>query len=168
MPEPIQTKIRDSRLQLGSSARSPNQGGGARSRTPSGADHKRAYGQGAQLTMDVLLRGKWSIRVLCAMRFGPVRLGQLGRTISGASKKMLAHALRNLEADGIVVRRDLSELVLHVEYALHPDVRDSVVALIDQLEQWGDAYMKVDMQLNEAEAKPRRKLVSSSYRRVLG
>lgn len=133
-----------------------------------GANHKIAYGQHAQLTIDVLLQGKWSIQVLCAMRFGPVRLGQLGRTVSGASKKMLAQALRKLEANGIVVRRDLSELVLHVEYALHPDVRDSVVALIDQLEQWGDAYMKVDIRRNEAEAKPQRKLVSSSYRRVLG
>jgi DNA-binding HxlR family transcriptional regulator len=133
-----------------------------------GAKHKVAYGQHAQLTVDVLLQGKWSIQVLCAMRFGPVRLGQLGRSVSGASKKMLAQALRKLEANGIVVRRDLSELVLHVEYALHPDVRDSVVALIDQLEQWGDAFMKVDIRRSEAEAKPQRKLVSSSYRRVLG
>lgn len=106
--------------------------------TPSRANHKTAYGQRAQLTIDVLLRGKWSIQVLCAMRFRPVRLGQLGREISGASKKMLAQALRKLEADGVVVRRDLSELVLHVEYVLHPDVRDSVVALIDELEQWGE------------------------------
>jgi len=117
--------------------------------------------------MDVLLRGKWSIRVLCAMRFGPVRLGQLGRTISGASKKMLAHALRNLEADGIVVRRDLSELVLHVEYALHPDVRDSVVSLIDRIEDWGEAYLKVAVRQNEAKAKPERKLRGSSSRRAL-
>ena len=85
-----------------------------------------------------------------AMRFGPVRLGQLGRTISGASKEMLAHALRNLEADGIVVRRDLSELVLHVEYALHPDLRDSFVSLIDRLEDWGEAYMKIDMRLESS------------------
>jgi DNA-binding HxlR family transcriptional regulator len=80
---------------------------------------------------------------------------------------MLAHALRNLEADGIVVRRDLSELVLHVEYALHPDVRDSVVSLIDRIEDWGEAYLKVAMRQNEAKANPERKLRGSSSRRAL-
>jgi DNA-binding HxlR family transcriptional regulator len=129
-----------------------NQADSTRSRPLSGADHKTAYGQGAQLALDVLLRGKWSIQVLCAMRFGPVRLGQLGRTIPSASKKMLAQALRNLEADGIVVRRDLSELVLHVEYVLHPDVRDSVVVLIDQLELWGTTYVSLSTWRNETKA----------------
>jgi DNA-binding HxlR family transcriptional regulator len=39
--------------------------------------------------------------------------------VAGASKKMLAQNLRKMEADGIVVRKDLSHLVLHIEYDLN-------------------------------------------------
>ena len=77
---------------------------------------------------------------------------------------MLAQALRKLEADGIVVRRDLSELVLHVEYVLHPDVRDSVIALIDQLEQWGGTYVSLSTWRNETKDQLQRKPLSTSYK----
>ncbi len=91
----------------------------------------------ANLTAEILLQGKWQVHVLCALRGGPVRIGQLGRRIPGASKKVLAQNLRRLEAQGIVVRRDLSDLVLHVEYELRDEVRDSVGDLMDHLVRWG-------------------------------
>jgi DNA-binding HxlR family transcriptional regulator len=42
------------------------------------------------------------------MRSGPIRLAQLARIVPGASKQMLTQNLRKLEADGIVVRKDLT------------------------------------------------------------
>jgi DNA-binding HxlR family transcriptional regulator len=102
-----------------------------------------AYVRRANLTVKVLLQGKWSIEILCDMRHGPVRFGQLGRTVPGASKKMLTQTLRKLEADGIVMRKDFSEIVLHVEYELHENVRDSVIALLEHLAQWGEAYVRL-------------------------
>jgi DNA-binding HxlR family transcriptional regulator len=89
----------------------------------------------------VLFHTKWRIQILCAMRSGPVRLGQLARLIPGASKKMLTQNLRQLEADGIVVRRDMSDLVLHVEYELSDSEREGVCALLDHLEQWGNLHL---------------------------
>jgi HxlR-like helix-turn-helix len=67
----------------------------------------------AGLTIEILFQGKWKAQILCAMRSGPIRLGQLARIVPGASKKMLTQNLRKLEADGIVVRKDLTDLVLH-------------------------------------------------------
>jgi DNA-binding HxlR family transcriptional regulator len=55
---------------------------------------------------------------------------------------MLAQSLRKLEAHGIVVRTDLSELVLHVEYELHAEVRESIGALLDHLAQWGSDFLR--------------------------
>jgi DNA-binding HxlR family transcriptional regulator len=78
----------------------------------------------AGLTIEILFQGKWKAQILCAMRSGPIRLGQLARIVPGASKKMLTQNLRKLEADGIVVRKDLTDLVLHIEYELDESVRE--------------------------------------------
>ncbi|NYF90409.1 winged helix-turn-helix transcriptional regulator [Tunturiibacter empetritectus] len=99
------------------------------------------YNRRASLSIDVLFQSKWRVQILCAMRPGPVRLGQLARLIPGASKKMLTQNLRKLEVDGIIVREDLSEIVLHIEYGLKDEVRDSVCALLDHLAEWGGSYL---------------------------
>lgn len=57
------------------------------------------YAHSASGAAAVLLQGKWRVEILCAMRSGPVRVGQLSRLIPGASKKMLAQNLRRLEVD---------------------------------------------------------------------
>jgi DNA-binding HxlR family transcriptional regulator len=41
----------------------------------------------ADLTIEILFQGKWKAQILCAIRSGPIRLGQLARIVPGASKK---------------------------------------------------------------------------------
>lgn len=98
------------------------------------------YVRRASLTAEVLFQSKWRTQILSILCFGPIRLGQLARLIPGASKKMLTQNLRRLESHGIVVRTDLSDLVLHVEYELNPEVRNSVCELMDHLAVWSDQY----------------------------
>jgi DNA-binding HxlR family transcriptional regulator len=98
------------------------------------------YAQSSSHAAAVLFQGKWRVEILCAMRSGPVRVGQLSRLIPRASKKVLAHNLRRLEADGIIVRRDMSEMVLHVEYEFTHEARQEVCSLLDHLAQWGRLY----------------------------
>jgi DNA-binding HxlR family transcriptional regulator len=87
-----------------------------------------------------LLQGKWTIQILCAMREHPVRLSELKRAIPSASKKALTASLRSLEAVRVVLRRDLSSSVLHVEYELADTMREPLVALLDHLGEWGKLY----------------------------
>jgi DNA-binding HxlR family transcriptional regulator len=88
-----------------------------------------------------LLQGKWRIQILCVMREGPTRLGQLARLIPSASKKVLTENLRQLHSAGLIVRNDLSSVrILHVEYDLAEPVRTATYELLDQLAKWGDAY----------------------------
>jgi DNA-binding HxlR family transcriptional regulator len=55
---------------------------------------------------------------------------------------MLSQNLRKLEADGIVVRKDFTDLVLHVEYELDERTRDEgVCALLDHLAKWGGLHL---------------------------
>lgn len=98
--------------------------------------------QRASLAVGLLFQGKWKLKILAAVCSGPIRLGQLTRLIPGASKKMLTQNLRQMEADGLVVRTDLSEVLLHVEYELHPDFKDSIASLLDQLVAWGNEYLR--------------------------
>lgn len=95
----------------------------------------------SQLAFEIFLQGKWRVHILWSLRSGPVRIGQLGRLIPGASKKVLAHHLRKLEADGIIVRKDMSDLVLHIEYELSSAYRHLVCDLLDHLSQSGAFYL---------------------------
>ena len=91
-----------------------------------------------------LLQGKWTIHILCAMRARSVRLSELRREIPTASKKALTSSLRSLQAANVVVRRDLSSNVLHVEYELVDSMRAPLGTLLDLLAEWGGAYTSQD------------------------
>jgi DNA-binding HxlR family transcriptional regulator len=84
-----------------------------------------------------LIQGKWKLRILSQLQRGPVRLSQLRRMFPNASKKMLAQRLREMEDDGIIVRSDLSDRRLHVEYSLGTSLGAAVLRLIDTLAEWG-------------------------------
>jgi len=86
-------------------------------------------------TMEVL-RGKWTVQILCALLAGPVRLSQLRRLIPTASKKALTANLRSLERVELISRRDLSNSVLHVQYEIAEPARAPLAALVDQLSQF--------------------------------
>ncbi len=83
-----------------------------------------------------LLEAKWSVEMLCALCEGPRRLSQLKRLIPAASKKGLTAGLRSLERGNVVVRRDLSNSVLHVEYELSAPMRAAVISLLEYLSRW--------------------------------
>lgn len=100
-----------------------------------------SYIRRANLAFELLFQGKWRIQILSTMRSGPIRLGQLARLLPGASKKMLTQNLRKLEADGIVVRKDMSDVVLHIEYEVSNEIRDGVYDLLDHLVEWADVYL---------------------------
>jgi DNA-binding HxlR family transcriptional regulator len=85
-----------------------------------------------------VLQGKWKLPILYAMRSGPVRLSELVRLVPGASKKALRAHLRDLETAQIVMRRDLSDRVLHVECDFASEMKQIVCPLLDQLAQWGE------------------------------
>jgi DNA-binding HxlR family transcriptional regulator len=91
-----------------------------------------------------LFRGKWTIQILCAMREHPVRLSELKRKIPSASKKALTASLRTLEAARLVLRRDLSSSVLHVEYELAEPMREPLLMLLNHLAEWGNRYDSED------------------------
>jgi len=100
----------------------------------------------------MLLQGKWTVQILCAMRERPKRLSELRRVIPSASKKALTASLRSRETARIVLRRDLSSSVLRVEYEIADTIREPLSALLDQLAEWGRSYDSDEVPRNSAKA----------------
>lgn len=71
-----------------------------------------------QRRIHYILSGKWTSMVLFVLRHGPMRTGQLERTLPGISKKMLTQTLREVECSGLVNRKVFNVVPPKVEYSL--------------------------------------------------
>jgi len=100
-----------------------------------------AFIRAVSTAVEVLFGRRWKSEILCVLLGGPVRFGQLARRLPKASKKVLTQNLRQLEIDGVIARIDKSDYVLHVEYELAQDLRETVIALLDHAAQWGGRYL---------------------------
>lgn len=82
-----------------------------------------------------LIGGKWTGSILCHLHDGPVRFNDLSRMIGGASKKMLTERLRQLEAQGMVIRTVRETAPVTVDYTL-TDFGRSALEVLDHVRQW--------------------------------
>ncbi len=81
--------------------------------------------------------GRWGGLVLGALSGGTRRYSELRMKIDGISEKMLAQSLRDLERDGLVVRRQHPTVPPRVDYTLTPagmEVAERVTSLISWLQ----------------------------------
>lgn len=91
-----------------------------------------------------LIGGKWKMQILCSLHNnGPTRYNRLKRTLDGVSNTVLAGALRELESDGLVVRREYLEVPVRVEYEIAPRCR-SLIPILDDLGRWCDSLSAGD------------------------
>lgn len=83
-----------------------------------------------------LIGGKWKMQILCSLyNNGPTRYNQLKKTLDGVSNTVLAAALRELEEDRLVTRREYLEVPVRVEYAITEPCR-RLIPILDELGNW--------------------------------
>ena len=83
-----------------------------------------------------LIGGKWKMQILCSLyNNGPTRYNQLKKALDGVSNTVLANALRELEGDGLVHRREYLEVPVRVEYAITEPCRQ-LIPILDALGDW--------------------------------
>jgi DNA-binding HxlR family transcriptional regulator len=117
------------------------------------------YSCGLEAALAVI-GGKWKVLILWALRSQAQRFGELRRLVQGISEKMLIQHLKEMQADGIVTRKDFKEVPPHVEYALTPFGK-SLHAALDPLCEWGTLHMKrIEARREASEAKPRQRVVA--------
>ena len=85
-----------------------------------------------------LISGKYKMTILYTlMEFGVVRFNELKRYISSITYKTLSASLKELEADGLVVRKEYPQIPPKVEYSLS-ERGQSLMPILDALCEWGD------------------------------
>jgi len=120
---------------------------------------QKTYSCGLDASLDVI-GGKWKGLILWALRSEAHRFGELRRVVEGISEKMLIQHLKEMEADGIVKRRDFKEVPPRVEYALTP-FGQSLYAALAPLCEWGTLQMKrIEARKEATEAKTRQKALA--------
>ena len=94
-------------------------------------------GCGLKKVLDIV-GGKWKIMILCVIDNNEVvRYGEMSRAIAGITNTMLANSLKELEADGFVVRKQYDEMPVRVEYSLS-DKAKSLIPILLELKKWGE------------------------------
>jgi len=94
------------------------------------------YNIGVENTMRII-GGKWKPIILCHLKHGKMRTGQLRRAIPNITQKMLTQQLRELEDDGIVDRKVFNQIPPKVEYSL-TDYGHSLNKILEELCVWGE------------------------------
>ena len=84
-----------------------------------------------------LISGKHKMVILyCLMEFQPVRFNEMRRYLGRISDKTLSQNLKELEADGLIERREYPQIPPKVEYRL-TERGASLMEVLDQLCVWG-------------------------------
>lgn len=84
-----------------------------------------------------VIGGKWKLFILFHLMGGTRRFGELRRLVPGVTQQMLTAQLRELEADGLVLRKVHPVVPPHVDYSLTP-LGQEMRAVTDALLAWGE------------------------------
>jgi DNA-binding HxlR family transcriptional regulator len=85
-----------------------------------------------------VIGGKWKMLILYLLaEKQPVRFNDMKRRIGAITFKTLSSQLKELEADGMVKRKEYPQIPPKVEYSLTPK-GESLLPLLEQLCEWGE------------------------------
>lgn len=84
-----------------------------------------------------VIGGKWKMLIIYLLAENqPVRFNELKRRIGPITYKMLSSQLKELEADGLVDRKEYPQVPPKVEYRLTPKA-ETLIPVMEQLCDWG-------------------------------
>lgn len=98
-----------------------------------------------------VLGGSWKMTIVKHLTEGTLRFGELGRAVGPVTPRVLARQLRELEADGIVLRTVYSQVPPKVEYSLTP-LGETLAPMVRALNDWGAGYLDQVSAPSESEA----------------
>ncbi len=84
-----------------------------------------------------LIGGKWKGSIIYHLKDEPVRFNDLSRMLGGASKKMVDQRLKELESEGMVIRKVINDRPIAVTYEL-TDFGKSALTILETLRVWSE------------------------------
>lgn len=85
--------------------------------------------------------GKWKLTILYWLAHGELHFAGVQRRVAPISHKVLAQQLRELEADGLVVRTPTGQVPAPVVYELTP-YGQTLLPVIESVRLWGEAHLQ--------------------------
>ena len=85
-----------------------------------------------------LIGGKWKGSIIYHLKDNPVRFNDLTRMLGGATKKMVDQRLKELEIEGMVIRKVISDRPIAVTYEL-TDFGRSALSILEDLRKWSES-----------------------------
>jgi DNA-binding HxlR family transcriptional regulator len=83
-----------------------------------------------------MIGGRWKTIILYCLTSGTKRFGEIAVRIPDISRKVLTEQLKELGADGLILREQYKEIPPRVEYSL-TELGKSLSPVIRELEIWG-------------------------------
>ena len=95
-------------------------------------------------TLQRILGGKWKLEILYYIAFCDIhRFGALRRQLGEITESSLTKQLRELEADGFLIRHDFKEIPPRVEYSL-TEFGQSFVPVLEAMLSWSEKQLCPD------------------------
>ncbi|MBQ3513987.1 MAG: helix-turn-helix transcriptional regulator [Lachnospiraceae bacterium] len=92
-----------------------------------------------------MIGGKWKLRIIYVLAFHEMlRYSELKRLLSPITHKMLSTQLKELEKDGLVLRKEYPQVPPKVEYSLTQMGRD-LKPVVKEIHNWIVKYDIQDM-----------------------
>ncbi len=94
---------------------------------------------GANCPVEATLRvigGRWKVLILRELFRDTRRFCEMHRSIGGITQKMLTQQLREMENDGIILRKVYPQVPPKVEYSLTP-LGKSLGRILEDMSAWG-------------------------------
>lgn len=89
-----------------------------------------------QYTLD-MIGGKWKLVILWHLTNDKVmRYGEIKRSLSGITHKMLSQQLKELEANELIHREEYPQVPPKVEYSL-TELGKSLLPVLQSMSEWG-------------------------------
>jgi DNA-binding HxlR family transcriptional regulator len=92
----------------------------------------------AERTLD-FLSGKWRPMVIYWLMDRPLRFNELQRRLGPITHRTLSKTLKEMEADGLIVRKDYGEIPPRVDYSLTERGR-SLQPVLQAMEDWAQDH----------------------------
>lgn len=89
-----------------------------------------------------IISGKWKLKILFIIGYNEViRYGKLKKELTPITHKMLSNQLKELEKDGLIIRKEYPQVPPKVEYSLS-EKGYGLIPMFDELYNWILKYNK--------------------------
>ncbi len=94
-----------------------------------------------------LISNKWKILIIRDLLEGTKRFGELKKSVTNISQKVLTSNLREMEENNLLTRKVYPEVPPKVEYSL-TEIGKSLSPLLDAMDEWGTGYKEKNTKEN--------------------